>query len=90
MARTFGERFLDEFQRAGGSTSGWSPRAVEAMKQANRRTFVDALSRVSSESAKTLTIAAHTAEPETLARRAAALAQKDTSAEVSLPFFWAE
>ena len=71
MARTFGERFVDEFQRAGGSTDAWAPDAVKALKNADRRRFISALSRVSSESAKTLVIAAHTAEPETLARTAA-------------------
>ena len=53
MARTFGERFVDEFRRAGGSTAAWAPEAVEALKNADRRTFIAALNRVSSASAKT-------------------------------------
>jgi len=81
MARTIGVRFLEEFQRVGGSISDWTPQAVEALKNADRRAFSDALGKVSSESAKILTIAAHTAEPETLARRAAALARKDNAAD---------
>ena len=74
---TFGERFVEEFRRAGGSTAAWAPAAVEALKKADRRTFIAALNRVSSASAKTLAIAAHTAEPETLARRAVKQARAD-------------
>jgi hypothetical protein len=70
MARTFGERFVEEFRRAGGSTAAWAPAAVDAIKKADRRAFIASLNKVSSASAKTLVIAAHTAEPETLARRA--------------------
>ena len=77
MARTFGTRFLEEFQRAGGTTSTWSPEAIDMVKRAERRQFIDAFGKVSRESAKALTIAAHTAEPETLARRAAAKQQAD-------------
>jgi hypothetical protein len=77
MARTFGERFVDEFRRAGGATTAWPPNAMEALKSADRRGFIAALSKVSSASAKTLVIAAHTAEPETLARRAAKQARAD-------------
>ena len=77
MARTFGERFVEEFRRAGGSTATWAPAAVEALKKADRRTFIAALNKVSSASAKTLVIAAHTAEPETLARRAVKQARAD-------------
>ena len=71
MARTFGERFVDEFRRAGGSTGAWPPDAIEVLRNADRRAFIAALGKVSSASAKTLAVAAHTAEPETLARRAA-------------------
>ena len=77
MARTFGERFEEEFRRAGGSAAPWAPAAVEALKKADRRTFIAALSKVSSASAKTVAIAAHTAEPETLARRAVKRARAD-------------
>jgi hypothetical protein len=77
MARTFGERFVEEFRRAGGSTAAWAPAAVEALKNADRRTFIAALNKVSSAWAKTLVIAAHTAEPETLARRAVKQARAD-------------
>ena len=76
MARSFGARFIDEFRRAGGSTAAWPPAATEALKNADRRAFIKALSKVSSASAKTLAIAAHTAEPETLARRAVTLARR--------------
>ena len=79
MARTFGERFVEEFRRAGGSTAAWAPAAVEALKKADRRTFIAALSKVSSASAKTLVIAAHTAEPETLARRAVRQARAEAA-----------
>ena len=75
MARSFGTRFVDELQRSGGSTNGWPPAAIEALKRADRRTFVDALQKISAASAKTLVIAAHTAEPETLGRKAAAQQQ---------------
>ena len=77
MAQTFGERFVEEFRRAGGSTAAWAPPAVEALKSADRRGFIAALSKVSSASAKTLVIAAHTAEPETLERRAIKQARAD-------------
>jgi hypothetical protein len=78
MARTFGERFVEEFRLAGGSTANWPPDAMTALKKADRKTFINAFSRVSSEFAKTLVIAAHTAEPETLARRAAAARSADS------------
>jgi hypothetical protein len=83
MARTFGERFVDEFRRAGGATSAWPRNAIEALKTSDRRSFIAALSKVSSASAKTLVIAAHTAEPETLARRAAKLARADEAENVT-------
>ena len=76
MPRSFGERFVEEFRLAGGSTRTWAPAALEALKKADRRAFISALSKVSSDSAKSLAIAAHTAEPETLARRAVTLARR--------------
>ncbi len=85
MARTFGERFLDEFRRPGGATTAWSPNAIEALKTSDRRGFIAALSKVSSASAKTLVIAAHTAEPETLARRAAK-ESRDDGADADMQF----
>jgi hypothetical protein len=81
MARTFGARFVEEFQRSGGSTAAWPPAALEALKKADRRRFIEALGKISSASAKTLVIAAHTAEPETLGRRAAAQALSDATAD---------
>jgi hypothetical protein len=89
MARTFGARFVEEFQRSGGSTTAWPPAAIEALKNADRRTFIDALGKVSSASAKTLVIAAHTAEPETLGRRAAVLMQADAASDTLWPLLLA-
>ena len=66
---TFGHRFLTEFQRLGGSTRDWPERAVTVLNQADRRQFIDALMKASSSAASKLAIAAHTAEPETLANR---------------------
>ena len=71
MARSFGERFIEEYRRAGGSTDNWPADAEIALKRAARKAFITAFERVSSEFGKTLVIAAHTAEPETLARRVA-------------------
>ena len=71
---------MDEFRRAGGATTASPPNAIEALKTADRRGFIAALIRVSSASAKTLVtlvIAAHPAEPETLARRAVKQARAD-------------
>jgi hypothetical protein len=84
MARTFGARFLEEFQQAGGSIADWSPHALEAMKNADRRTFSSALAKGASAAGKELTIAAHTAEPEILARRAVALMKKAEPASADL------
>lgn len=81
MARSFGERFVEEFRRAGGSTAAWAPAALESLKKADRHAFISALSKVSSDAAKSLAIAAHTAEPETLARRAVALARRRQAAD---------
>jgi hypothetical protein len=71
--RTFGNRFLSEFRRLGGSTKGWPELAVTRLNEADRRQFVDALAKASSATSKELVIAAHTAEPEKLAERAIAL-----------------
>jgi hypothetical protein len=84
LARTFGARFLEEFQQAGGSTANWSPQAFEAMKNADRRTFTAALAKASSAIGRELTIAAHTAEPDILARRAVALMKKAEPASADL------
>jgi hypothetical protein len=89
MARTFGARFVEEFQRSGGSTAAWPPAGVEALKNADRRTFIDALGKISSASAKALAIAAHTAEPEVLGRRAAAQMQADASRDSLWPLLLA-
>lgn len=87
MARTFGERFLEEYLRAGGTADHWSPEAKVALKRSDRRSFIDALSRVSSDLAKTLIIPAHTAEPETLARRAVA-ARAVENGDDDIPIFF--
>ena len=79
MARSFGVRFIEEFRRAGGSTDKWPSDAITALASADRRRFIDVLSKVSSASAKTLVIAAHTAEPETLARRAVTLTAREAA-----------
>jgi len=71
--QTFGNRFLVEFRRLGGSTRDWPDRALTLLDQADRRQFIDALSKASSKTAKQLVIAAHTAEPEKLAKRAVEL-----------------
>ena len=36
MAQTFGARFVEEFQRSGGSTASWSPAALKALRNADR------------------------------------------------------
>ena len=84
MARTFGERFVEEFRRAGGSTGAWPAHAIEALRNADRRGFIDALRKVPSAPAKALAIAAHTAEPETLARRAATHARVEAGDDLGL------
>jgi hypothetical protein len=68
--QTFGNRFLAEFRRLGGSTSGWPATAVTRLKEADRRHFIDALRKASPRTAAQLVITAHTAEPEKLAKRA--------------------
>lgn len=67
---TFGSRFLTEFRRLNGSTRNWPDRVVTLVNQADRRRFIDALEKGSSTMAKQLVVAAHTAEPEQLAKRA--------------------
>jgi hypothetical protein len=89
MAQIFGARFVEEFQRSGGSTASWSPAALKALRNADRRTFIEALGKVSSPSAKALAIAAHTAEPEALGRRAATQGQVDASRDNLWPWLLA-
>jgi hypothetical protein len=67
---TFGARFLTEFRRLGGSTKDWPPQAVAVLAAADRRKFITLLESRSSKIGSELIVAAHTAEPETLARRA--------------------
>lgn len=71
--QTFGNRFLIEFRRLKGSTKNWPDGAVTLLDQADRRRFIDALEKASSTTAKQLAVAAHTAEPEQLAKRAVEL-----------------
>ena len=70
---TFGSRFLTEFRRLNGSTKNWPDRVVTLLNQADRRRFIDALEKGSATMAKRLVVAAHTAEPEQLAKRAVEL-----------------
>jgi hypothetical protein len=77
MPQTFGNRFLMEFRRLGGSTRHWPDRALTLIDQADRRQFIDALRKASSKTAEQLVIAAHTAEPEKLAKRAVELISAD-------------
>jgi hypothetical protein len=67
---TFGARFLTEFRRLGGSTEDWPPQAVAALAAADRRKFITLLESCRSKIGSELIVAAHTAEPETLAKRA--------------------
>lgn len=84
--QTFGNRFLTEFRRLGGSTRNWPERALTLVDQADRRNFSDALKKVSADTAKRLMIAAHTAEPENLAKRAVTLmGPQRTGGDVMLP-----
>jgi hypothetical protein len=71
--QTFGNRFLAEFRRLGGSISGWPETAVALLNEADRRQFIDALRKASPRTAAQLVITAHTAEPEKLAKRAVEL-----------------
>ena len=77
---TFGNRFLTEFRRLAGSTRDWPEHAVTVLNQANRRQFIEALMKASSSAASKLAIAAHTAEPETLAKRAVDRSEPDGGA----------
>ena len=65
----FGNRFLTEFGRLSGSTRDWLEGGGEHLDLVDRREFIDALTKASSTAASQLLIAAHTAEPETLAKR---------------------
>jgi hypothetical protein len=71
--QTFGNRFLTEFRRLGGSTRSWPERAVALLNEADRRQFIDALRKASPATAAQLVITAHTAEPKKLAKRAVEL-----------------
>ena len=77
---TFGYRFLTEFRRLGGSTRDWPEHAVTVLNQADRRQFIDALMKASSSAASKLAIAAHTNDPETLAKRMVDRNEKDGGA----------
>jgi hypothetical protein len=84
-APTFGNRFVSEFRRLGGSTRNWPERALALVDEADRRNFFDALAKVSSQAAKQLMIAAHSAEPENLAKRAVTLMNPiDAGGDVTL------
>jgi hypothetical protein len=80
--QTFGSRFLSEFRRLGGSTKTWPERTITLLDQAERAQFIDALTKASSRTARQLVITAHTAEPETLAKRALELKSVDANAEM--------
>ena len=54
--------------------------AVTLLDQADRRQFIDALTKASSRAASQMAIAAHTAEPETLAKRSVDLTKTDGGA----------
>jgi hypothetical protein len=71
---TFGTRFLAEFRRLGGSTEAWPPQAVAALAAADRGKFISLVDSRRSKISRDLTVAAHTAEPEALAKRAYARA----------------
>ena len=78
--RTFGDRFLTEFRRLGGSTRDWPEQAVTLLDRADRHQFIEALTKASSSAASKLAIAAHTAEPETLAKQTVDRNEKDGGA----------
>ena len=71
---TFGTRFLAEFRRLGGSTEAWPPQAVAALAAADRGKFISLVDSRRSKISRDLRVAAHTAEPEALAKRAYARA----------------
>jgi hypothetical protein len=75
--QTFGARFLEEFRRLGGSTKAWPEGAVERFAAADRRQLIALLETRRSQVSSELLIAAHTAEPEALARRAFAKATRE-------------
>lgn len=70
--RTFGARFLDEFRRVGGSTEGWPESTLAAVAAADRRAFITALDGRGAQLDREMLVAAHTAEPEALAKRVVA------------------
>jgi hypothetical protein len=78
-AQTFGNRFLTEFRRLGGTTQNWPQHALTLLDEADRRRFIDALRSASPGTAKQLTIAAHTAEPERLAKEAVDLMRAENT-----------
>jgi hypothetical protein len=82
--QTFGNRFLAEFRRLGGSTRDWPAQALVLLDRADRRQFIDALTKASSTVASQLAIAAHTADPERIAKRAIELTKSD-GADVLTP-----
>jgi hypothetical protein len=65
---------------AGELTRDWPEQAFPRLDQAHRRQFIDALTKASSSAASKLAIAAHTAEPETLAKRMVDRNEKDGGA----------
>lgn len=67
---TFGTRFLAEFRRLGGSTEEWPSTAVAALAAADRRKFIFLMESQRSKISSELRVAAHTADPEALAKRA--------------------
>ena len=67
--QAFGARFLTEFHRLGGSTQSWPESTLAAVAAADRRTFVAALEGRRSQLDREMLVAAHTAEPEALAKR---------------------
>jgi hypothetical protein len=87
--QTFGARFLTEFRHLGGSTEGWPETSIAALNDTDRRRFVALLEGRRSQLSAELLVAAHTAEPEALAKRGLARAadkkgQSDLTALVGL------
>jgi hypothetical protein len=77
----FGARFLTEFRRLGGSTEAWPSTGVAALAAADRRQFISLLESHRSKIGSELRVAAHTADPETLAKRAYAHASVQRTQE---------
>ena len=75
-----GRRFLNEFRRLGASTRDWPEQAITVVDQADRRQFIDALMKASSSASSKLAIAAHTAQPDALAKRMVDRNEKDGGA----------